>query len=343
MSNVQQFCGIDVSSKSLDYIVLSQTDNTNLNAKAIRSKPEAFVQIPNTLESIVSEFGSDEFDNTLFVFEATGSYSSKLLYQLSELNRPVSVVSPYQSKSYMAAKGITNKNDKNAAFCLAALGKNEDLRLYKAPSMETQHRKQIFSAYRALQKQAQMLNNQIHALEQYPCLNQAAMAALRQVLEPLKVQLQVLEEQLYKPSEDPQYQEKMKYGTSVIGIGEKTAQAILLATDGMQEFETAAAVAKCLGIIPQSHRSGTSINRRGGMTKLGSNTVRALLYMCTRSAIQHNKACKELYQRLRAKGKPHKVAAVAVMHKLVKQFFACVTFKRMFDNHYQSKQQEDLM
>lgn len=343
MSNVQQFCGIDVSSTNLDYIVLSHIDNTRLSGKAIKSKSEAFTQIPNTLASIASEFSSAEFDNTLFVFEATGTYSSKLLHQLSQLNRPISVVSPYQSKSYMAAKGITNKNDKNAAFCLAAMGKNEDLRLYKAPSMETQYRKQVFSAYRALQKQGQMLTNQIHALEQYPSISQAAMAALQQTREALTIQLQNLEEQLYQPGEDSQYQEKMKYGTSVIGIGEKTAQAILLATDGLQGFETAGAVAKCLGVTPQSHHSGTSINRRGGMTKLGSNTVRALLYMCTRSAIQHNKACKAHYQRLRAKGKPHKVAAVAIMHKLIKQFFACVTFKRMFDNDYHIKQQENLM
>ena len=70
------------------------------------------------------------------------------------------------------------------------------------------------------------------------------------------------------------------------------------------------------------------------MTKLGSNSVSALLYMCTRSAIQYNLACQALYQRMRAKGKPHKVAAVAVMHKLVKQFYACVKFKRQFDNEY---------
>ena len=59
----------------------------------------------------------------------------------------------------MASKGITNKNDKNAAFCLAAMGKNEELRLYKAPTMEMQHRKQIFSTFQALQKQERMLTN----------------------------------------------------------------------------------------------------------------------------------------------------------------------------------------
>lgn len=339
MSDLQQFCGIDVSKSTLDFIVLSSSDNTRISSKDIRSKSNDYSQIPNTLDSIESKFSQAEFDQTLFVLEATGTYSSKLLHQLSKLNRPISVVSPYQSKAYMASKGITNKNDKNAAFCLAAMGKNEELRLYKAPKMEMQQRKQIFSTYRALQKQELSLNNQIHALEQYAEINQVALNSFKQVLHQVTKQLEDLEEHLYQPSQDPDYEEKMKYGTSVIGIGQKTAEALLLATNGLQGFETAGAVAKCLGIIPHSHRSGTSVNRKGGITKFGNNTVRGLLYMCTRSAIQHNKACKETYYRLRAKGKPHKVAAVAVMHKLVKQFFACVTFKRMFDNDYHVKQQ----
>lgn len=341
MSTLQQFCGIDVSSSTLDYIVLSSTDNTRISAKAISSKSKSFVQIPNTLSAIKSKFSQPEFDQTLFVLEATGTYSSKLLHQLSILNRPISVVSPYQSKCYMASKGITNKNDKNAAFCLAAMGKNEELRFYKAPKIEMQQRKQIFSTYRAMQKQERMLGNQIHALEQYPEVNQLALKSLQQVLNQVTQQLEALEEQLYKPSNDTEYKEKMKYGTSVIGIGKKTAEAILLATNGLQGFETVGAVAKCLGITPHSHRSGTSINRKGGMTKFGSNSVRGLLYMCTRSAIQHNKACKDLYYRLKSNGKPHKVAAVAVMHKLIKQFYACVTFKRTFDNDYHIKQQQN--
>lgn len=339
MSNLQRFCGIDVSSSTLDYIVLSSTDNTRIDAKAIKNKSKDFSQLPNSLEAIQSKFSQSEFDQTLFVFEATGTYSAKLMHGLSQINRPISVVSPYRSKSYMASKGITNKNDKNAAFCLAAMGKNEELRLYKAPRMEIQQRKQVLSTYQAIQKQERMLNNQIHALEQYPEVNQLALGSLQQILEQVTKQVQTLEEQLYRPSQDPNFNEKMKHGSSVKGIGKKTAEAILLATNGLEGFDEVAPVAKCLGITPHSHYSGTSISKRGGITKFGSNSVRGLLYMCTRSAIRHNKACGELYTRLRAKGKPHKVAAVAVMHKLVKQFFACVKFQRTFDNEYHIKNQ----
>lgn len=336
-----QFCGVDVSKSTLDYIVLKSNDKTRLDNQTFRKQAERFKQIPNSLEGIKACFGSTAFDNTLFVVESTGSYSSKILHQLSMLNRNICLVSPYRSKNYMASKGVTNKNDKNAAFCLAVMGKNEQLRSYQAPSQAMQEHKQILSTYRAMQKQQLMLSNQLHALQQNAIVSATALEVLEQVLQKVEDELEKLESQLYDPLQDEEYEEKKKYGTSVIGIGNKTAHAILLATNGLEGFNSDASVAKFLGIIPQSHFSGSSVRRKGGVTKFGSNSVRGLLYMCARSAIRHNAACKDLYQRLRRKGKPHKVAAVAVMHKLVKQFYACVSQKRTFDNNFHLKNKKE--
>lgn len=329
-----QFCGVDVSKSTLDYIVLKSTDDTRIDRSTIQAYSKKFHQIPNTLDQINERFKNESFENTLFIVESTGSYSSKIIHQLNSLNRSICIVSPYRSKCYMAAKGITNKNDKNAALSLAVMGKNEQLRSYQPPTPAMQEHKQILSTYQALQKQQRMLSNQIHALEQYPIINSLALKTLEEVLQKVEEELKKLESQLYDPLKDPAYDEKLKYGVSVKGIGEKTAHAILLATQGLEGFESVGAVVKFLGIIPSSHESGSSVRRKGRMTKFGKNTVRGSLYMCTRSAIQYNKACKDLYERLRRRGKPHKVAAVAVMHKLIKQFYVCVTQKRMFDNDF---------
>lgn len=68
------------------------------------------------------------------------------------------------------------------------------------------------------------------------------------------------------------------------------------------------------------------------MAKTGESKVRALLYMGARSAKRYNLEFKDLYERLRRRGKYHKVAMNAVSHKLVRQFFAVVTKKVEFDN-----------
>jgi hypothetical protein len=55
-----------------------------------------------------------------------------------------------------------------------------------------------------------------------------------------------------------------------------------------------------------------------------------LLYMCARSAKKYNRACRELYERLQAKGKAKKLALIAVANKLLKQAFAIVKNKTTY-------------
>jgi len=118
----------------------------------------------------------------------------------------------------------------------------------------------------------------------------------------------------------------------VKGIGPASAQALCTATNGLAGFESAKAVAKFVGIAPTQVQSGSSIRRRGHMARTGLGYVRGLLYMAARSARKYNLGCKALYERLRAKGKCHKVAMVAVMNKLVHQVFAVVKQDAKFVN-----------
>lgn len=331
MSTFTQVCGIDVSKDNLDYWLSNRSDESLIEQ----------AQLANKSQAISALFCDAQFDQTLFVLEYTGNYSSRLLHELTHLNRPVSVVSPLQSKSFMAALGQTNKTDKQAAQALSKLGCKLYLRLYKAPSELMQKRKQILNTLQALEKQQRMLQNQLHALEYLPVLEEQSVEALKVVLASVEAQITPLKERLYEASHDEHFEQKKKYATSVIGIGEKTAEALLIVTNGFVDFDSPDKVSKFLGLTPLSHYSGTSVKRRGGITKFGSNQVRSLLYMCTRSAIRYNQPCKELYQRLRKNGKPHKLAAVAVMHKLVKQVFACVTSKTLFDNEYHLKNKKN--
>jgi transposase len=65
--------------------------------------------------------------------------------------------------------------------------------------------------------------------------------------------------------------------------------------------------------------------RQAKITKMGAGGIRAILYLCSWSAIKYNKACKELYERLLEKGKPKMVALIAVVNKLIRQAFAIAT------------------
>ena len=65
--------------------------------------------------------------------------------------------------------------------------------------------------------------------------------------------------------------------------------------------------------------------------------LRTVLYMCSLSAIKHNKACKDLYDRLKAAGKKSKVALIAVCNKLLKQAFSIATKGTRYQPNFKSQ------
>jgi hypothetical protein len=55
------------------------------------------------------------------------------------------------------------------------------------------------------------------------------------------------------------------------------------------------------------------------------------------SACKHNKTCREIYERIVAKGKSKKLALIAVANKLLKQAFAISKSGLSYDENFVSK------
>ncbi len=318
MKKFNRIFGIDVSKDNLDIF---------------NSSNSVFSQIPNTEKSILKWIKKVDPLTDLFVFEPTGPYSDRLLHLLSDRNISIVLVNPVQSNAFTKAQGIISKNDKQAAKTLALMGQSLDLPLFKKSSNTMYERKQLLMGVNALKKQRQMLKNQLHALSHQVLFAPKVKAALKETLESVEQNLQELEEALNGLS-DEEHEQQFKLITSVVGIGNKTANLLLTATGGLQNFQQARQLSKFIGVVPYSHDSGTSVKIKGTITKKGNSLLRASLYMAARSAKRFNFACKELYERLRAIGKPHKIAMVAIMNKLIKQVFGVVYSKKEFDNLY---------
>jgi transposase len=101
---------------------------------------------------------------------------------------------------------------------------------------------------------------------------------------------------------------------SVPGIGDVVARTLIaeLPELGRVDRHQIAALA---GVAPMNRDSG----RYRGKRKIqgGRVEVRAPLYMACLVAIRHNPALKSFYRRLRAAGKPARLALVAAMRKLL--------------------------
>ena len=77
--------------------------------------------------------------------------------------------------------------------------------------------------------------------------------------------------------------------------------------------------------------SGRSVRGRPTIGHDGNRRLRTALYMATLSAARYNPAITVFYERLRAAGKPHKVARCAAARKLLHQAWALGTKQQRFD------------
>lgn len=98
-----------------------------------------------------------------------------------------------------------------------------------------------------------------------------------------------------------------------------------MATGGFTYFDNAKQLTRYLGLSPTYQQSGTSVNFKGHINRNGDPILRSQLYVAALSSLRCNTECKACFDRLRSKGKPGKVAVVAVANKLVRQAFAAVT------------------
>jgi hypothetical protein len=58
--------------------------------------------------------------------------------------------------------------------------------------------------------------------------------------------------------------------------------------------------------------------------------------MCAFTACEHNKSCREIYQRITAKGKSKKLALIAVANKRLKQSLAIAKSGLYYDENFRS-------
>ena len=320
--------GVDVSKSTLDYVLAAE------HASWSELQQAPVKQIKNEVDSIELLLASLEVaaSDCLFVLEPTGSYSDKLLEVLSENAYPIALVNPSQSHHFAEFLGLKNKTDQQAARSLAYMGIGTELPLYVAPSKALKERKKLLSALNGLEKQRQMTANRIHAHQQHRHPNQAVLDAYQTLLQTLDQEIAKLQTQ-FQAIEDPEFEKNKELIMTVVGIGPVCAKWILLSTDNFKNFHHRGQVLKFCGLAPGKHHSGSSVRFKQGVSKQSTAKLRGALFMAARAAIRFNKACKDLYLRLKAKG--HYKAMVAVMAKLLKQAFAVVKSGIPFDNdHY---------
>ena len=118
--------------------------------------------------------------------------------------------------------------------------------------------------------------------------------------------------------------------TTIDGIGPQSAARIIAAVGNPARLRSADALAAYLGVVPGLKQSGKSSSARAPIAPMGNARLRMALWMPVLTAVRKNAWLRAFYERLRAAGKPPKLALVAAMRKLMHAVYSVAKHRRAF-------------
>jgi len=244
------------------------------------------------------------------IVEATGGLERALVQALEAEGVPAAIVNPARVRKFAEGTGQLAKTDRIDAVILARFGAY----MQPAPTLLADAPRQQLRdliAYRSqITREITARSAQIRFYAA-PGLLERAKAAI----EALRCERKALEreiEALIKSQDAMRALHRRLVTVPGIGlIGAATLIAELPELGRLSRRQIAALA----GVAPFPNESG---DRKGYRAiRGGREEVRQALFNCARVAIQHNPVAKPFYERLRARGKAHKVALVATMRKLL--------------------------
>ena len=272
----------------------------------------------------------------LVVMEATGYYHYRLAQYFYKKGVTVSVVNPLSVKRFIQMKLAKVKTDKSDAKAICEYGQMNELPLYNALTDIQAECLQLFSLLDNYLKQSTATKNKLRGEESLGKPSKVVYSSLKRNEKHLNKEIAMIEERLLELVKQEQ-QEQLTLLKSIPGMGVKTALFLIVLTDGFNKFDNARQLCSYVGITPTIRQSGSSVRGKSRISKVGNRKLRNLLFLCAFSACKHNKGCRELYERIVAKGKSKKLALIAVSNKLLKQAFAIVKSGLPYDENFVSK------
>lgn len=315
--------GIDVSKEKLD---VSFYDGEDFRMDVYQNSNSGILRMHKDIQK-------RSFEETIITMEATGTYHLKAAKKFFKLNYVVSVVNPLIIKRFSEMKMKRVKTDSADAKIIAEYGFHQEPKIYKPKSMEMELVLQLSKSIEALNTMKNENKNRIEALKQNPDFSGEVLKIYSSLNNTFNRKIKIIENRINELVKDNETCKRFK---SVPGIGNRIAPVMTSIFGKFENFENFKQVSSFIGVNPSPFQSGSSVKGRGSISKKGNSYLRKLLYMATLSAIQSNKSCAELYERLVLKGKNKRLALIAVANKLVRQMFAIVKYNRMYNENFQN-------
>jgi transposase len=249
-------------------------------------------------------------DAVQVICEPSGGYERALVRALVRAQIKVSLVPANRVRQFARAAGILAKTDSIDAKVLCAFAQAMKPQPISASQLQQEHLRELESQRRHLTHLLVMENNR-GARVSDACVRRLNRSLVNQIKKQIERLDLLIQQHIECSSELSAKAEKL---TAISGVGTRTAALLLAQMPELGQLNRRE-VAALVGVAPFNRDSG---KMRGQRTIYGGRRfVRHGLYMAALVAARHNPILRSFYQRLRASGKPAKVALTATMRKLL--------------------------
>lgn len=324
----QLFVGIDIAATSFT-AVWSASPHPDQRPATFAQTPDGFAALQQALT--VTAIAPRA---TLVVLEATGSYWVALAVTLHAAGYQISVINPAHIHNYAKSLPRRSKTDALDAQLLRQFAQERQPPPWTPPPAIYHELRQRLVARDAVSEMRQQARNQRHALQQWPVVVESVVQHFTTIEADLSARLHGLDREIAQLLDDGAWAESAALLQSIPGLGPLTSAWLLVATVNVELCASAEAAVAYVGLNPLAHESGTSVRGRARVGRGGHRRLRKALYLASLSAAQYNPVIQPFYARLRAAGKPAKVARCAAARKLLHLAWAVVTKRQGFDPAY---------
>lgn len=296
--NAKVYVGVDVAKATLQF-----------HGPCARST----TQIPNQSKAVLTLLRTLQADapGLHLICEATGGFERVLAAAAHALAIPYSLVDPWRVRRFAQSVGCLEKTDAIDAAVLARYGQ-----AVHPPATSCQD-----VAQQTLRQWVQLRDHYIAQLrEEQTFLSSLPEPAQQRLVQTQCRHLTRLIEQLearihaFLQTQAPELNDRVQTLCLVTGVAWRSATALLAYLPELGRCNEAQ-IAKLAGLAPMPDDSGPRHGSRH--IARGRAPARRVLYLLALVAARFNEHSKTFYQRLRAAGKPPKVALIAVARKLL--------------------------
>ena len=288
------------------------------------------VKIVNTKKALSQWVSSNSFSKSaVWVYEPTGGYEHLLKEFLIDQSIPQNCVHANHIRYYAKARGILAKTDKVDSKVIERYA--EDFRVMANENIKSHTKLQALMLRR--EQVIQMRRQEKNRLENMPdkSMQQLIKRSIK-LLDKQIARLDALSDE--EINNDETLAKLRKLYESVPGVGKQASIQLVINLPELLTHE-AKVLSALVGVAPISRESGSFQGKRS--TIGGRSKVRSALYMSILSAMRFNPVIRQFYQKLRAAGKPGKVAIVACMRKLIMILKSIATRQTPWSDEYSPK------